>query len=115
MPLSEQYRSKLDTIVGQMEANGESPENIRFVVNDFKQKYGEYEQNIATQKETQEINRLRAEAQTMERERPQRMDEARRESFQNLPMTERALAGAGAVAYSTPGLKQFYDATANVP
>lgn len=38
--LEEKDRSKLDGIVSQMEANGESEENIRFVVDDFKGKYG---------------------------------------------------------------------------
>jgi len=39
MPLTEQNRQKLDGIVSQMETNGEKPENIQFVVNDFKSKY----------------------------------------------------------------------------
>jgi hypothetical protein len=39
MPLNEQDRLKLDGIVSQMESNGEKPENIQFVVNDFKSKY----------------------------------------------------------------------------
>jgi predicted nucleic acid-binding Zn-ribbon protein len=39
MPLSEQDRQKLDGIVSQMESNGEKPEDIQFVVNDFKSKY----------------------------------------------------------------------------
>ena len=38
--LEEQDRTKLDAIVSQMEANGESTEDIEFVVSDFKQKYG---------------------------------------------------------------------------
>jgi len=37
--LTEQHRTKLDGIVQQMVANGESDENIRFVVGDFKSKY----------------------------------------------------------------------------
>jgi hypothetical protein len=37
--LGEQDRQKLDGIVQKMIANGESEENIRFVVGDFKQKY----------------------------------------------------------------------------
>lgn len=37
--LSEEHRSKLDSIIEQMEANGERPEDIQFVVNDFKTKY----------------------------------------------------------------------------
>lgn len=37
--LAEQDRQKLDKIVSQMEANGESQANIMFVVEDFKQKY----------------------------------------------------------------------------
>lgn len=41
MPLSEQHRQKLDSIVQQMTANRESDENIQLVVNDFKQKYGD--------------------------------------------------------------------------
>jgi len=40
MPLKEQDRAKLDKIVQQMEANGESDNYIRSVVNDFKSKYG---------------------------------------------------------------------------
>lgn len=40
MQLSEQHRQKLDGIVAQMEANSEPEENIRLVVEDFKQKYG---------------------------------------------------------------------------
>jgi predicted nucleic acid-binding Zn-ribbon protein len=39
MPLNEQDRLKLDGIVSQMESNGEKPEDIQFVVNDFKSKY----------------------------------------------------------------------------
>lgn len=39
MPLNEQDRLKLDGIVSQMESNGERPEDIQFVVNDFKSKY----------------------------------------------------------------------------
>lgn len=38
--LSEQDRAKLDGIVSKMQANKESDDNIRFVVNDFKEKYG---------------------------------------------------------------------------
>ena len=38
--LSEENRSKLDDIVKRMEASKESQEDIQFVVNDFKQKYG---------------------------------------------------------------------------
>lgn len=37
--LREEYRQKLDSIVSQMEQNGESEQDIQFVVNDFKQKY----------------------------------------------------------------------------
>lgn len=37
--LSENSRLKLDGIVSQMEMNKESPEDIQFVVNDFKKKY----------------------------------------------------------------------------
>lgn len=40
LTLSEQDRAKLDGIVSQMETNKESAEDIQFVVNDFKQKYG---------------------------------------------------------------------------
>lgn len=39
MPLASEHRSKLDSIVAQMEANGESPEYIQGVVDDFKGKY----------------------------------------------------------------------------
>ena len=39
MPLNEQDRLKLDGIVSQMESNGERPEDIQLVVNDFKSKY----------------------------------------------------------------------------
>lgn len=39
MPLSDQHRQKLDSIVQQMVANQESDDNIQLVVNDFKQKY----------------------------------------------------------------------------
>jgi len=38
--LDEESRSKLDGIVSQMQANNESDEDIQFVVNDFKSKYG---------------------------------------------------------------------------
>ena len=38
--LSEENRSKLDAIVKKMVSNNESDENIRFVVKDFKSKYG---------------------------------------------------------------------------
>jgi hypothetical protein len=37
--LSEENRKKLDSIVMKMEANGESEDDIRFVVGDFKNKY----------------------------------------------------------------------------
>jgi hypothetical protein len=37
--LSEQDRLRLDGIVSKMESNGERPEDIQFVVNDFKAKY----------------------------------------------------------------------------
>lgn len=40
MPLSEQHRAKLDSLVQQMEAGGESEDDIRLVVEDYKQKYG---------------------------------------------------------------------------
>src|SRR6476469_1547547 len=39
MPLSEAHRSKLDSVVSQMEANGEAPDAIQAVVEDFKAKY----------------------------------------------------------------------------
>ena len=39
--LSEEKRAQLDSIVQQMESNNESEESIKFVVNDFKSKYGE--------------------------------------------------------------------------
>lgn len=39
MPLTEQHRAKLDSIVSQMQANQEPEDNIRFVVEDFKSKY----------------------------------------------------------------------------
>lgn len=39
MPLTEQQRAQLDSIVQRMEAEGEAPENIQFVVGDFKSKY----------------------------------------------------------------------------
>jgi len=41
MALSEKRRSQLDGIVSQMESNGETTEDIQFVVNDFKNKYGD--------------------------------------------------------------------------
>jgi hypothetical protein len=40
LTLLEKDRAKLDGIVQQMVANNESEDNIRFVVNDFKSKYG---------------------------------------------------------------------------
>lgn len=39
MPLAEQYRAKLDTIVSKMEAAGETDDEIRAVIADFKGKY----------------------------------------------------------------------------
>jgi hypothetical protein len=42
MPLTEDRRAQLDSIVARMEQNGESEDNIRLVVGDFKQKYGNY-------------------------------------------------------------------------
>lgn len=48
MPLNEQDRLKLDGIVSQMESNGERPEDIQFVVNDFKSKYERSAQAPAT-------------------------------------------------------------------
>ncbi len=47
--LREQDRQKLDGIVSQMEANGEAPEDIQFVVNDFKSKYDTKPQVTAPQ------------------------------------------------------------------
>ena len=38
--LSEKDRLKLDGIVGKMVSNNEPDENIKFVVDDFKSKYG---------------------------------------------------------------------------
>lgn len=38
--LSEEHRAKLDNIVSQMQSNGESDNDIQFVVDDFKTKYG---------------------------------------------------------------------------
>jgi len=40
MPLPDDKRSQLDSIVSKMESSGEKPEDIQFVVNDFKSKYG---------------------------------------------------------------------------
>lgn len=40
MPLTEDRRKQLDDIVMRMEANNESEDDIRFVVQDFKEKYG---------------------------------------------------------------------------
>lgn len=40
LTLSEEYRAKLDGIVSEMERNNESKDDILFVVNDFKSKYG---------------------------------------------------------------------------
>src|SRR6266700_1521476 len=37
--LAEEHRQRLDSIVQKMEAAGESPENIRNVIGDFKLKY----------------------------------------------------------------------------
>lgn len=57
MPLKEQDRKKLDSIVQQMVQNGESDQNIQLVVNDFKNKYGDYEKSqtsIPAQKPKQE-------------------------------------------------------------
>lgn len=42
MPLTEQRRKQLDSIVQKMIDNQEPEETIQFVVNDFKQKYGNY-------------------------------------------------------------------------
>lgn len=39
MPLAEADRQKLDGIVGQMESNGESPEAIHSLIDDFRSKY----------------------------------------------------------------------------
>lgn len=50
--LSEENRSKLDDIVKRMEASKESQEDIQFVVNDFKQKYGTTEP-VTTKKKVQ--------------------------------------------------------------
>ena len=38
--LAEDHRKKLDEIVSQMTSNKESEDDISFVVNDFKSKYG---------------------------------------------------------------------------
>jgi hypothetical protein len=40
MPLTDEKRSQLDSIVSQMESGGEKPEDIQFVVDDFKAKHG---------------------------------------------------------------------------
>lgn len=46
--LSEQNRKKLDGIVSQMIANKESDDNINFVVSDFKTKYGQKKNSLAS-------------------------------------------------------------------
>ena len=50
--LSEEHRQKLDSIVMQMEANGESEDDIRFVVGDFKNKYSSPEKQPAQPEES---------------------------------------------------------------
>lgn len=54
MPLTEERRKQLDGIVGQMVQNGESDENINFVVGDFKSKY-EGEQQAAPQSQKKSV------------------------------------------------------------
>jgi len=49
MPLTEEHRLKLDGIVSQMSTNGESDDNIQFVVNDFKSKYEPMNTGISDQ------------------------------------------------------------------
>ena len=44
--LSDKDRSKLDGIVNQMIENNEPDDNIQFVVNDFKGKYGVKKKNL---------------------------------------------------------------------
>ena len=44
--LSEKDRLKLDGIVGKMVSNKEPDENIKFVVDDFKSKYGVKKKNL---------------------------------------------------------------------
>lgn len=55
MPLPEDRRSQLDEIVMRMEANNEPEDAIRWVVNDFKQKYGNY-QDTTSQDSQAEAN-----------------------------------------------------------
>jgi hypothetical protein len=70
--LSEQDRLRLDGIVSKMESNGERPEDIRFVVNDFKAKYEraaaptnpvqKAESNPLTQSDIDQLGRLKTES-----------------------------------------------------
>ena len=46
--LSDTQRAKLDDIVQRMAANGESDDDIQFVVNDFKTKYAAPEREQET-------------------------------------------------------------------
>lgn len=50
--LKENDRAKLDDIVSKMTNNKESDEDINFVVNDFKSKYGTTQDEVAKKKST---------------------------------------------------------------
>ena len=44
--LSEKHRNKLDSIIAKMDANGEDPSTIQFVISDFSSKYGQMAEPI---------------------------------------------------------------------
>lgn len=90
MALSEENRLKLDGIVSQMESNNESPEQIQFVVDDFKV--------------------------VQERAKTQRMEQSEDDSLSMFPMASKALKSMlptssfdddPILKYGFPGVKQY--------
>jgi len=99
MPLPEKRRKQLDGIVSQMEANQEPVENIQFVVNDFKQKYGNYDSEFK--------EKMRLKAEGLAAGRAQAQAEAERETFDQQPWYNKLLSGMGKTFASTPGVQQI--------
>jgi hypothetical protein len=95
--LSEDNRSKLDGIVSQMVENGESDEAIKFVVSDFKGKYGlkkkGKEESVLEEpspdSSTNIIGQTSTEADTLEQEVPERPLIYRHGDYDPLGVTQR--------------------------
>lgn len=99
MPLNNKRKTQLLGVIKQMEANNEPPERIQQMVAGFQTKFGNYNK--------QEVAKLRAKAKGMDI--PALQEQEAQQSFQQLPIHERFLAGAGRTLASTPGIKQAYN------